>query len=89
MVNRKHVSDHISHHVALEEAGKHSPPRNRGGERETFLSEYRVRCFFGREMCRSSSTACKFVFAGVCAQNTSKRHLLVVFLCGHCKGFPG
>lgn len=31
MVNRKHVLDHISYHVALEEIGKHSPPRGEVG----------------------------------------------------------
>lgn len=38
MVNRKHVSDHISYHVALEEIGKHTAlPGTGQGERVIFL----------------------------------------------------
>lgn len=37
MVNRKQVSDHISHHVALEEMGKRSPPQELGRESVWFF----------------------------------------------------
>lgn len=48
-VNRKHVSDCISHHMASEEIGKWGPPRNWVGRTCDFLLlECRVQSSFGR-----------------------------------------
>lgn len=65
MVNKKHVSDHISYHVASEEIGKHGPPGNWVERRVICLLQKRVGfCpHLGGRYC--SSTSCKSGFAGL------------------------
>lgn len=71
-VNRKHVSDHISHLREWEEIGKYSPPRSWVGRTWAFLfSEGRGQSSLGRQIYQYCCS--KFIFAGLYVRKIHQR----------------